>query len=618
MNNWLGYRNQLKSILTPSPRQDPLGPAKFGVALSLVATIILLVFTYINLRGGNTIGGYLELLTAALFFLNALLFLIFPSKLHVRFLFVINLNLLACVLIYNGGFNSAGILWVGNLPLVTFLILRYHYSLYVIFIELLLIGFYVLGHFFGFFPSVYGPIFLIQFYLGYLVYSGIVIYLSGHFYLEEQFRFHQTKNLNELNNKLLNEAINREQVEEQLEENLQKMTKRNEEYSDIQQALLNVFEDLETEKQRAETEVINTRKFHAAVESSSDQIVITDIDGKIIYANPAASKITGYSPEEIIGNKPSLWGKQMSKEFYQNMWYTIKNLKKPFDGEVNNKRKNGELYTAAIHITPLLDANNQIRFFVSTERDITKLKLIDRMKTEFISLASHQLRTPLSGIKWYLELLYDPTIGQLNPQQKEFLDAITTSNTRMIELVNGLLNVSRIESGRLIVNPQPTNVVKLIEDLIKSLEPEIKEHQHDLTLDLDPTIPEINLDQALINEAFKNLTVNAIKYTPDHGHIKVSLTKDEANIIFTVTDNGYGIPVTEQPKIFSKFFRAANIARLETKGTGLGLYLVKLITEASGGTIRFVSEENKGTTFTITLPLGGSHAKTGEVGLISG
>lgn len=354
-------------------------------------------------------------------------------------------------------------------------------------------------------------------------------------------------------------------------------------------------------------------KFHLAVENASDMVIITDPGAKILFANRAAEKITGYPITEMINSTPSLWGGQMDSKFYENMWKTIKTGKKPFKNEVKNKRKNGDIYIAEIQITPIIDKDDNLNFFVGIERDITKAKEIDNMKTEFISLASHQLRTPLSASKWYLEMLLNGDVGILSDEQKEYLQNMNISNERMIDLVNSLLNISRIESGRLIIEPRPTNLEKLIEEVVIEFKPTIKEKNLDLVMSIHAHLPNINIDPRLIRNVYMNLISNSIKYTPDGGEIHIFVSKRDSDILTQISDNGYGIPEDDQDKVFQKFFRAENIFRIETEGTGLGLYLARSIIEASKGKIWFESKENHGTTFWLSLPLTGSEAKKGEV-----
>lgn len=379
-----------------------------------------------------------------------------------------------------------------------------------------------------------------------------------------------------------------------------------------------VFDNI-TESKKFEQQMqaanLDLQKFKLAVENASEHIIITDPDAKILFANTAAAKITGYSVKEMTGQTPRLWGGHMEKSFYEKMWKTIKTDKLTFHSEANNKRKNGEEYKADLFISPVLNSAGNIVYFVGIERDITHEKEVDRMKTEFVSLASHQLRTPLTAIKWFLEMMLDGDVGEIPDEQKSFLEKVYESNEKMIELVNSLLNITRIESGRLTVEPKPTKISDLLNEVVAKLKARADQKQMKVKLGEVGTIPLVNLDPKLISNLYENLLENAIKYSPVGSNINISVSVKNKFLISSIQDEGPGIPQSEQNKIFEKFFRGSNIVKQNPDGTGLGLYICKAIVESSGGKIWLTSIEGKGTTFFFSLPLSGMEPNKGQVTL---
>jgi len=353
-------------------------------------------------------------------------------------------------------------------------------------------------------------------------------------------------------------------------------------------------------------------KFKLAADNVSEQIVITDPEGIVLYGNKMVENITGYTVEETIGKKAgALWKHPMPEEYYKEMWRVIKTEKKTFRGQLKNRRKNGVIYEADISISPVLDADNNIIFYVSIERDITREKEIDRAKTEFVSLSSHQLRTPLSSINWNTEMLLNGDAGPMNEKQMQFLKEVYSSSQRMIALINAFLDVSRIEIGTFSGDPKPVNINEAAKVILREIRPMMEKRKQHVSENYDPKIPVILTDIKMIHAIFQNLVSNAVKYTKEGGEIgvKTALSVDRKDVVIEVSDNGIGIPNDQKHQIFEKFFRTEVAREIDTDGTGLGLYLLKLIADKVGGKITFTSETNKGTTFFVTLPIEGLTSK---------
>ncbi len=410
----------------------------------------------------------------------------------------------------------------------------------------------------------------------------------------------------------------RSEIDQKVKKQTKEIISNSKKLENQQAAVLNILEDVEEEKARTEDLAKDLEKFKLAVDNTSDHIVITDRDGGILYANQAVETITGYTAKEIMGQKAGikkLWSGNMAEDFYEKLWKTITEDKKSFIGDIANTRKNGEDYDAVTSISPILDDDGEVKFIVAVERDVTKERQIDRAKSEFVSLASHQLRTPLSTVNWYAEMLLSEDAGKLNKGQQEFVSEIYKGNQRMVDLVNALLNVSRIELGTLAVDPKPTDLIVQAESVLNEIKPLIAKKKLKVIKKFDKAIPKITLDDKLMRIVWQNLLSNSLKYTPEKGKIGISITKDKTNVKIEVSDTGMGIPKAQQKNIFTKLFRADNVRERETDGTGLGLYIVKSVIQQFGGKVWFKSVENKGTTFYVTIPLKGIKAKEGSKGL---
>lgn len=342
------------------------------------------------------------------------------------------------------------------------------------------------------------------------------------------------------------------------------------------------------------------QKFKIASEFAPIHIIFTDTSGKILYANKAVEDVTGYSRREIIGNNPRLWGRQMPPEFYKKLWKTIKKDKKVFRGEIKNKRKNGEYYTALARIAPALDEKGSLVGFVGIEQDITKEKQVDQAKTEFVSLASHQLRNSLTVIKLYSEMLLK-NMG-LDRKQKKYISEINNANKKMIDLVSSLLDVSKIELGKFTNEPRKIELATVVKSIMKDFMPKIRQKRIILEEKYSGK-NSILIDPKMLIIILQNLISNAVKYTPKLGKIKLGVFTARNILNIKVSDTGYGIPKKDQGRIFEKMYRAPNAQKKDPDGTGLGLYMIKSLINQKNGKIWFESKEGKGTVFYVRIPL---------------
>ncbi len=383
----------------------------------------------------------------------------------------------------------------------------------------------------------------------------------------------------------------------------------------VQEVLESRTTELEEAKNKIEEEVQNARKFQKAVDSSTEAVSISSPDGTIVYVNPAWVRLNGFTDADALGrNQRLLKSSDTKPDLFTAMWEKITAGMTFTTEEIINKRKDGSIYHAELSIYPIKEGE-KLLFFVSLCQDITQRKEIDRAKTEFVSLASHQLRTPLSAIRWYSEMLLSKYVGELNEKQRQYVKEIYAGNLRMVELVNALLNVSRIDLGTFAIDPEPVNLVEVCDSVLSELTPQINEKKQTIERIFAGAPKVYQADSKLIRIVFQNFLSNSVKYTPPGGHITAEISTKEGNLYIRVSDNGYGIPVSQHGKIFEKLFRADNVRQKDTEGTGLGMYIVKAIVESSGGKIWFESEENKGTTFHVYMPLAGMPKKGGTKGL---
>ena len=359
-------------------------------------------------------------------------------------------------------------------------------------------------------------------------------------------------------------------------------------------ALLNMLEDIDEARQKVEEE---KKKTDAIITNFTEGLLSFDQNGILSLINPQAISFLKVRRKNVIGKSIEELEKEPS--FAPLIEVLGKDMRAVFRKEV----KVNEDLVFEVSSIPMMEAEKDLGVLVIIH-DISREKMIEKIKTEFVSLAAHQLRTPLSAIKWTLKMLLDGDLGVINEEQKEFINKTYQSNERMINLINDLLDVARIEEGNYLYKPVFTDIEPIVKFVIGSL----KKESDDRNLEVEfkgssDKLPKVKVDIEKIRLVIQNLLENAIKYTKPGGKIEVSLKRSDNNVEFLIKDSGVGISQDQQNRIFTKFFRAANVVRMETDGSGLGLFIAKNIVEAHGGNIWFESEEGKGTIFHFTLPI---------------
>jgi signal transduction histidine kinase len=349
------------------------------------------------------------------------------------------------------------------------------------------------------------------------------------------------------------------------------------------------------------------------------QELIWDKNMRVIY---------GLSDSEPVDNQ--LWSSFYKPEVWQRrqkLFQEAVESKGEYSTILPFTRRDGSARYVSGHGLVQKTKDGEPSRVIGVNMDVTREQEIDKAKSEFVSLASHQLRTPLTSMGWYAEMLLAGDAGRLNPGQKEYIEEIYKGNKRMVELVNALLNVSRLEMGTFMIEPELADLVTLAKDAVKEQKPQMEAKLQTFTEDYGKSSLKFPVDVKLFRMVIQNLLSNAIKYTPEKGKITLGIKllgqmpekfKDfgrAEDVLVYVADNGMGIPKAQQGSIFMKLFRADNAKISVTEGTGLGLYIVKTIVERSGGRVWFESAENRGSTFYTLIPKQGMKAKKGSKAL---
>jgi PAS domain S-box-containing protein len=376
---------------------------------------------------------------------------------------------------------------------------------------------------------------------------------------------------------------------------------------------LGIVRDI-TERKKAETQLKTLSK---AVENASAMIVITDPEATIQYVNKKFTDVTGYTPDEVVGKNPNILStKLLPDEFYQDLWETIKSGKE-WQGEFINKRKNGDVYYESALISSITNRKGEILHFIGIKNDITQEKkakeellkakqeaeMANKAKSEFLANMSHEIRTPMNAVIGFSDILSQNLKDSKN---LSYISSIKSSSKTLLNLINDILDLSKIEAGQMKVEPEPTNLKNLIDEIIQIFSLKIQQKGLEIIVDIDPDIPEyLSLDELRARQIFLNVFGNAVKFT-EKGYIKVILerishTSDKIDIVCHIEDSGIGISPENQKEIFEAFKQQSSQSNRKYGGTGLGLSITKRLLEIQGGEIKLQSEPGKGSCFSLYL-----------------
>jgi signal transduction histidine kinase/CheY-like chemotaxis protein len=359
-------------------------------------------------------------------------------------------------------------------------------------------------------------------------------------------------------------------------------------------------DDLTTalEIQRGET--------NAILDATSEAMVMVGPNRRLLRANSRFAEMFGIPLNEVLGRSFDGLQDRLEKVFKDagvllaNVTGTASDPERQFTTDLVQiwpEQRELYLYSAPVHT-----ASKRFIGRLYVFRDVSKERAADRAKSEFVSMVSHELRTPLTSIKGYVDLILDGDAGEISEEQQDYLTIVKNNTDRLVALINDLLDVSRIEQGRIELNREPVDLGGSIQIVATSMKPLLEEKSQELTLDVPADLPPVFADSARVTQILSNLLSNAYKYTPSGGHITMAASPEPGWVSVSVQDNGIGLTREDQEKLFTRFFRANNSTTREVGGTGLGLTITRSLVTLHGGQITVASAPGAGSTFSFTLP----------------
>ena len=368
------------------------------------------------------------------------------------------------------------------------------------------------------------------------------------------------------------------------------------EKKDLEEEKINLTELLKvSEKNRIEAET-ERDKTGSIIKSFSDGLIILDEQKNIFSINPEAEKILELKASQLLKKSfKNLANFPKASPIYSILKDELTNV---FRKEVDLERD----FVIELTVMPLRLDKKDIGHLIVVH-DVSREKMVEKMKTEFVSLAAHQLRTPLTAVSWAMESLKTGGFGKLTEQQCVIVENTLNKNRKLISLVNNLLDITRIEGGKYLYDIKMSNMEEIVNFALDMYKDEMDRKKIKIEFKVQPDLPQIMIDAEKIKLVVQNLIDNAIKYSLPNGNVLISLVSDGKNVEFKAVDFGVGIPKNQQSKVFAKFYRSEDAEKIDPNGTGLGLFLTNNIVKAHGGKIWFESEEGVGTSFYFSLPI---------------
>ncbi|MBU1205754.1 MAG: response regulator [Proteobacteria bacterium] len=364
-------------------------------------------------------------------------------------------------------------------------------------------------------------------------------------------------------------------------------------------ALQREADHLRQEREKGLREIAGEKsKIKTIIHCMADGVLVTDHEGHVVLHNPALVKMLKMETSPPLGH---LLDAAIRNDCLGEF---VKRIRETKEGKTISQEVVVGGLTLMAHIAPVRGEEGEILGAVTVLRDVSMLKAMDQMKSDFVAMVSHELRAPLASVEQQLSVVLAGILGEVNSRQNEMLGRAKQRTHALLALINDLLDMSKIEAGFVVQHKEPVEISAMLEKVVEILKPQAEAKNIALTLSAVGVLPPVMMDRGNMEEVFINLVSNGIKYTPEKGSVNLLVRIQGSHLCVEVGDNGIGISPEDLPRIFDKFYRVKNVQTRKITGTGLGLPIVQKIVEAHLGTVEVESQPGVGSKFRVYLPLG--------------